>query len=299
MAITLRGLRRALSWLTQKRVLKDEGRSFVVEKTDAAAIREGTLSEHCQLLVMPGGRDLPYCSKLNGHGNEKIREFVRNGGSYLGLCAGGYYGTSYVQFAERDPVLKVVGPRELKFFPGVARGPTFQGFQYDSNAGARACSINLQPAAKPLFNEVCCSEGIASLAVYYNGGCYFTPGEILEQDLEQSRGATTDLVSDVEVLATYDTFHCSVSQQGIPSRNGTDPIAHTDAPLPDSPAAIVSSQYGAGKVVLSGVHSEASPASLLEQYDGDEHIERVVGELEASDAARETLFHAIVGHLLC
>ena len=32
------------------------------------------------IFVMPGGADLPYCKKLNGIGNEKIRKFIEDGG---------------------------------------------------------------------------------------------------------------------------------------------------------------------------------------------------------------------------
>lgn len=282
-AIALRGLARAVSWLTQKEVLKRG--PFEVERTDATAIREGALNG-CQLLVMPGGRDLPYCRKLNGEGNDNVRAFVRNGGSYLGLCAGGYYGASYVSFAKGDPVMEVVGSRELKFYPGVAWGPTYPGFQYDSNLGARVCSLNLQPPVRHLLAEVA-SEHTTSLSVYYNGGGYFQgcSGDVTQPVVN---GAT-----DVHVLATYNT---SVTQWDTPCGDGNVP---RPVQLPDNPAAIISSRYGAGKVVLSGVHLEASPASLTEQYPGDSHIQKVADELSASEATRETVFHTIVGHLLC
>ena len=286
-AIARSGLVRAVSWLTQKEFLKRG--LFEVEKTDAAAIREGALNECCQLLVMPGGRDLPYCWRLNGEGNDKIREFVRNGGSYLGLCAGGYYGASYVRFAEGDPaaVMEVVGPRELKFYPGVAWGPTYPGFHYNSNVGARACSLNLKPSIRRLLTGVC-SEDIATVKVYYDGGGYF---QMFSGDVTQY----VDGATDVRVLATYDMSDYSVSQWDTP-------CGHDDVPrpvqLPDNPAAIVSSQYGAGKVVLSGVHLEASPASLTEQYAQDPHIEKVADELTASETTRQTVFHTIIGHLL-
>jgi biotin--protein ligase len=303
-AITLRELKRAVSWLSERGPLKGEGGgSFVVEKTDAAAIREGTLKERCRLLVLPGGRDLPYCSKLNGEGNTKIRKFVRDGGSYLGLCAGGYYGTSYVQFAVGDPVMEVVGPRELKFFPGVAQGPTFPGFQYNSNSGARACSIVLRQAAQRLLNKESPSEDAASLAVYYNGGGHFTHSETTSSpphDADQPQS----LLTNVEVLASYDV-HCLGNGQDVPASNGatvTDtvnaPLPDGPAPLPNSPAAVVSSQYGAGKVILTGVHPESSATSLTELYSGDPYIEGLAGELEASEKAREALFNAMVSHLL-
>ena len=32
-------------------------------------------------LIIPGGADLPYCEKLNGMGNQKIKNFVANGGT--------------------------------------------------------------------------------------------------------------------------------------------------------------------------------------------------------------------------
>ena len=284
-AMTVRELKKALSRLTGKR--ESEEGPYTVEKTDAAAVKGGVLKERCQLLVLPGGRDLPYCSRLNGTGNEQIRDFVKAGGSYLGLCAGGYYGASYVQFAVGDPVLEVVGPRELKFYPGVARGPTFPGFRYDNHAGARACAIALEPSAS-LLKKACHFETTPPLTMYYNGGGYFTAGE-REHDSDISSSTDKDSITDIKVLATYDV---SSSQRDIPKH--TDP----DAPLSDSPAAIVSMQYGAGKVILSGVHPESSAAGLAEVYSGDTHIEALLSDLEASEAPRASVFDALLSHLL-
>lgn len=53
-------------------------------------------------------------------------DFVHSGGSYLGLCAGAYFGCSRVVFEPGTP-LEVVGDRELAFFPGIARGAAFPG----------------------------------------------------------------------------------------------------------------------------------------------------------------------------
>lgn len=46
----------------------------------------------CALLIFPGGRDIPFHEMLKGRGNELIAGFVRGGGSFMGICAGGYYG---------------------------------------------------------------------------------------------------------------------------------------------------------------------------------------------------------------
>lgn len=53
-------------------------------------------------------------------------EFVTQGGSYLGLCAGAYYACARVEFEPGTP-LEVVGDRELAFFPGIAQGAAFPG----------------------------------------------------------------------------------------------------------------------------------------------------------------------------
>lgn len=82
-----------------------------------------------------------YCRSLNGNGNRRIDQYVRRGGSYLGLCAGGYYGTSKCEFEVGNKVLEVVGSRELAFFPGTCRGCAFKGFVYHSEAGAKAVQM--------------------------------------------------------------------------------------------------------------------------------------------------------------
>ena len=47
----------------------------------------------------------------------------------MGLCAGGYYDATYIQFSKGNPVLEVCGKRELKLFEGGAIGPLYPGFK--------------------------------------------------------------------------------------------------------------------------------------------------------------------------
>src|SRR5437773_4573344 len=84
------------------------------------------LVSHC----LPWRADLGYCRTLNGEGNRRINQFVRRGGAYLGLCAGGYYGSKVCEFEVGNKELEVVGSRELAFFPGICRGGAFAGFIY-------------------------------------------------------------------------------------------------------------------------------------------------------------------------
>lgn len=116
------------------------------------------------LLVVPGGADLPYCQVLNGVGNRKIRKFVKDGGKFMGFCAGGYYASTRCEFDVGGP-LEVSGGRELGFYPGVCKGGAFKGFKYHLHLGAKA--VKLQVDVNELSNvpETCLS--------YYNGGGVF------------------------------------------------------------------------------------------------------------------------------
>lgn len=117
------------------------------------------------LFIMPGGRDVPYHLALKGTGNQRIRKFVEEGGAFLGICAGAYYGCKEVEF-DRGMDLEVLGLRELAFFPGIARGPVYGlgSFQYHSECGARAALIS-----NHFDNKI--------LRSYYNGGCCFVDAE--------------------------------------------------------------------------------------------------------------------------
>lgn len=116
-----------------------------------------------QLVIFPGGRDLPYHQALKGTANGHIRDFVLNGGKFLGICAGGYYGSAMIEFEQGGP-LEVLGARELKFFPGIARGPAYglRKFCYKSHQGAQI--------AKLISNS-------SMTAAYYNGGGSFVEAE--------------------------------------------------------------------------------------------------------------------------
>ncbi|BFZ53994.1 biotin holocarboxylase synthetase [Savitreella phatthalungensis] len=133
---------------------------YSVRTIDARALIEEPWASSTALLVVPGGRDVPFCAALRGRGTDAIRSFVSKGGKYLGLCAGAYFAASRCEFEASSADMAVVGDRDLGFFPGVVRGCAFEGFSYDSEIGARAVSI--QPSTQmPPFR------------CYWNGGGVF------------------------------------------------------------------------------------------------------------------------------
>jgi biotin--protein ligase len=136
------------------------GNKFKIKTIDAKDIREGSWIKRTVLFVMPGGADVPYTKKLDGLGNKQIKQYVEQGGSFLGICAGSYYASSYVEFDKGGP-LEVLGSRELKFFQGKSIGPILAQYDYKTQSGSRAATIST------IFDEV------PQTVVYYNGGGYF------------------------------------------------------------------------------------------------------------------------------
>ncbi|KAJ9084243.1 biotin holocarboxylase synthetase [Entomophthora muscae] len=112
---------------------------------------------------------------LSDYPMKNLIEFVNGGGKFIGFCAGSYYASGRCEFEVGDAKLEVIGNRPLKFFPGTCRGATFKGFDYTSEAGARAAYVTL-------------SHSGDMLPIYYNGG-----------------GAFVDAgkYPEVETLATY------------------------------------------------------------------------------------------------
>lgn len=163
------------SWLNEKKMIliyEDDGVSLNCLKALESFINENfsqylnkrTNSENiikdlsfARLLIIPGGRDLAYCEKLNGLKNEKIKEFIAQGGAYLGVCAGAYYASASIHFTGEG--YRIIENRELSLHAGEAIGSIPEltnGIYFNEHSSSKAVAI--------LDNEAAC---------YYHGGCYF------------------------------------------------------------------------------------------------------------------------------
>ena len=99
--------------------------SFVTKRVDAEDIRGNGLAG-MDVLVQPGGSGSAQAKKLEPLGRDKIRQFVKDGGGYVGICAGSYLATSYYSWSLHILNADVVdskhwargkGDVELKFSP--------------------------------------------------------------------------------------------------------------------------------------------------------------------------------------
>lgn len=239
---------------------------YVVRTTTSKELVGSKWRESCRLLVMPGGRDLPYCEELDGQGNGQISSFVQEGGSYLGICAGAYYGSAYVEFAQGDPDMEVVGPRELAFLPVTAKGPVFPGYSYETNEGAHSAGVAVTKAGGQILGL---SE--EPLSLFYNGGCNFAP-----------RGSGK--CSQYQVMLTY-TGQSEPRPPNTPSNASSTP-------------GVIGGRVGEGKVMLSGLHFEASVPLLEECYHGDDYVTTLLPILKLSEHQRRLLFDSCLLYLL-
>lgn len=139
-------------------------RKYDVKTIDAQQVKNGLWSKNAALFVMPGGADSPYAKKLNGYGNNIIKKYVMDGGAFLGICAGAYYGSSYVEF-DKNGSLEILGNRELVFFRGKSIGPVLAPYDYKTQSGSRAAKIHVI-----LDNPL-------DVLVFYNGGGFFEDAE--------------------------------------------------------------------------------------------------------------------------
>ncbi|KAH9890141.1 biotin-protein ligase [Xylariomycetidae sp. FL2044] len=228
----------------------------VIPITESILLKE-PWAPSCALLVFPGGADLGYCRVLNGPGNAIISEYVRRGGSYMGFCAGAYYGSKKCEFAVGDKAMEVVGSRELAFFPGICRGGAFKGFQYHSEKGARAIRLDVK---KDAFR----GAGIVpdQFTSYYNGGGVFV--------------APGSANGDFEILGSYAG---DIDVDGGPDK-----------------AAFVYCKVGLGAALLSGPHPEFAAANLSPHHDVPGY-DKVMEDLRADDSARISFLKACLTKL--
>lgn len=89
---------------------------------DADDIKNNALTPRVDAFIMPGGASRYVSDKLNGCGNQAIKDYVSQGGKYIGICAGAYYACRRIEWRPGFDQ-KFMVDSELGFFPGSAKGP--------------------------------------------------------------------------------------------------------------------------------------------------------------------------------
>lgn len=114
------------------------------------------------VLYMTGGWAVPYIRDLKNGGTAKIRDFVRQGGAYIGTCAGAYFAADYIYWEGK----RYEYPLDL--FPGSARGPIAELAPWP---GFKLCRINLSRTPHAITR----GEPNSMMSLYYGAPWFEVP----------------------------------------------------------------------------------------------------------------------------
>ena len=192
-----------------------------------------------KLIIFPGGADKPYHSKLKGTGCANIRSYVENGGNYLGLCAGGYFGTNQIFFKFGSTLWSA--QRELSFHDDLkCSGPILAAYDAENNKGLEAALIRVPMLKGQEFN------------VYYHGGGHF---------YFENNGKNEVMHPNWTVLATYSKNQHPECDDYVDNFLNVDcPSTKSGDVCDDGLIAMIHGVFGKGNVILTGVHPEIDPA---------------------------------------
>jgi glutamine amidotransferase-like uncharacterized protein len=162
------------------------GHGFEITTITAEDIRGGKLQEF-DVLIHPGGSGSKQAHTLGVEGRERVRQFVADGGGFIGICAGAYLGSASYPWSLNLLDARVVDSEHW------ARG---QG----------EVQLRLPPVGR---SALAVDQEI--VAIHYNQGPLLAPGE--KSDL-----------ADYELLAAFET---EIAENGAPSgvMKGTTAIA--------------------------------------------------------------------------
>lgn len=200
-----------------------------VQPITAAEIKENGLGDGCGLLVVPGGWPSLRRKALGDEGAEAIRNFVSQGGRYLGFCGGGGLALN-----EKDG---------LGLIPmGRCRGKG----RVQSVSGPIVIQVGEHAAGHPIWH------GLGEKAVFH----VWFPGQF-----------SRDMPMAVETLGDYsdvaDGLHCSDVAVGSLSKaellqKEKDYGIRLDPAALMGRAAIIEAPYGRGKVIASYAHLDTN-----------------------------------------
>ena len=122
----------------------------------AKEINDQSLDEF-SLLCVSGGDMYQYAQDISPTGKQHIRDFVSNGGGYIGICAGAYFASEKVYWQGRRLPMT-----PLALFQGASEGPIDAIVPYPEYG---MCQVNFVDATHPITQ----SESDSAWILYYWG----------------------------------------------------------------------------------------------------------------------------------
>lgn len=149
-----------------KDYLGREGYPKLIHINDPSYITSREWFKNANAFVVPGGSAFGLYENLQEGGCKKIKQFVDQGGSYLGICAGVYLASPYAfRFnKESDPY---EGIARIPLIEETLQGPTYS--QFDAN-GMQTSFGNSTAKLVP----VTVTSSDKEFYTFWNGGGYYS-----------------------------------------------------------------------------------------------------------------------------
>ena len=207
---------------------------WTYHKIDYKQINEGLLenggNRRYRALIAPGGWAYYRMVSVDKKGDENIRQFIRDGGNFIGFCAGAYWAVHVVDCAikESGELGMYTKPKDyekytydLNLFDGVGKGP-FGWMPWKGGANA-----NLDLVAINTDNPTMKTIGLpAQTRFFYGGGPFFTGFK--------------------ETPENYEVWARAVMPPGTPDYASTG----------NNEPTVIRFSYGQGSVILFAYHPE-------------------------------------------
>lgn len=111
-----------------------EWMGYTVSSVKAGYINNESL-DNFSILCFPSGDMYQYAQDISSGGKYKIKNFIRSGGSYIGICGGAYFTGEKVIWQDEQLPLEPLG-----IFPGTTKGPIDQIAPYPH---CIMCKVNI------------------------------------------------------------------------------------------------------------------------------------------------------------
>ena len=135
----------------------------VGHELDMQSIRSGQLSDF-DLIIVPGGISNEMADALGNEGREAIRQFVRSGGGYIGICAGAYLASA--TFEKFLGLVNVKTNHYQEYMPRV-------GMQEHRQLGSALVNVTFSHEGQKLFSQ----EEYGTID-YINGPIFIEAGRL-------------------------------------------------------------------------------------------------------------------------
>jgi glutamine amidotransferase-like uncharacterized protein len=141
-----------------------EWMGYAVSLVNADYINDNGLDKF-KILYIPGGDMYQYATDLSSQGKKNIKDFIREGGAYIGICGGAFFAAKKVIW--RGQQLSMVS---LELFSGTAEGPIDEIIPYPEYG---MCQVNIVDTVHPITES-----GPDSMWILY----YWGPALNVEND---------------------------------------------------------------------------------------------------------------------